>query len=219
MSPHCMEFQRNAVDRDGAELGTAGVAKLDTGASPEEVRKTGAGFDSTADASFTSVFAKVWKNHCTIFLNLFLTTLCYPGIITAIPCRDYLALRQGEWFGTLLLTAFTVADMIGRLLTGHRFGLTYSNIWLTTVVRGIVFPIMLVCATLALPDLLSFAIVAAFGFLNGFCVSLSLIVINDVPGLSNEQRKTCGRISACAVNGGLCMGSIGAAGLAAVFGL
>merc|ERR1712137_936263 len=44
--------------------------------------------EAPADAGFKIVWSRVWKNQLTIFLNLFLTTLCYPGIITAIPCRQ-----------------------------------------------------------------------------------------------------------------------------------
>ena len=40
-------------------------------------------------------------------------------------------------------------------------------------------------------DVLSMAAVACFGFLNGYCASLCLIVVNEIPDLSAEQRKTC----------------------------
>merc|ERR1712045_89961 len=57
--------------------------------------------------SFRNVWRIVWRNQTVIFLNLFLTTLCYPGLITSISCRQMLGLRAGHWFQTLLLTAFT----------------------------------------------------------------------------------------------------------------
>lgn len=162
-----------------------------------------------ADASFGIVWKLVGKNQVVTFLNLFLTTLCYPGIITSIPCRQFNFLRAEQWFQTLLLTAFTLADIGGRFLTSYRCGLNYSNIYITVIIRSVVFPAMLYCVmTPSSGDVLSFIVVACFGCLNGFCVSLSLIVINEIPRMSDEQRKTSGRISACAVNGGLCAGSL-----------
>merc|ERR1719323_1926818 len=64
--------------------------------------------------SFRNVLRIVWRNQLVICLNLFLTTLCYPGLITSIHCRQFVALRPGHWFQTLLLTAFTLADILGR---------------------------------------------------------------------------------------------------------
>jgi len=174
-------------------------------------------------SSFAGVWPHVWRNQAVAFLNLFLTTLCYPGLITSIPCRQFLALEDEHWFQTLLLTAFTLADIVGRFMTDDRFGrlgLYHGNIWLTLVARSAIFPLVVYCISDAsASDMAAFVVVALFGMLNGFCVSLSLIVMNDIPGLSADQRKTCGRISACSVNGGLCAGSLAAAALASILGL
>eukprot|EP00930_Biecheleria_cincta_P004367 TRINITY_DN105282_c0_g1_i1.p1 TRINITY_DN105282_c0_g1~~TRINITY_DN105282_c0_g1_i1.p1 ORF type:complete len:431 (-),score=55.08 TRINITY_DN105282_c0_g1_i1:30-1322(-) len=173
-----------------------------------------------ADASFGAVIRQVWRNQLVILLNFFLTTLCYPGLITAIPCRQMLWLKAGHWFQTLLLTVFTVIDIAGRFATNINFGLHHGNIQWTVVVRSLLFPLILFCASSDLAtDLMSALVVACFGFLNGLCASLSLIVINDIPSLSNEQRKTCGRISAFSVNSGLALGSLAASALAASMGL
>ena len=173
-----------------------------------------------ADASFGAVIRLVWRNQLVILLNFFLTTLCYPGLITAIPCRQMLWLQAGHWFQTLLLTVFTVIDIAGRFATNVDFGLHHGNIQWTVVVRSLLFPLMVFCASSDLAtDLMSALVVACFGFLNGLCASLSLIVINDIPSLSIEQRKTCGRISALSVNSGLALGSLAASALAASMGL
>lgn len=164
--------------------------------------------------SFSNVFRVVWRNQTVIFLNLFLTTLCYPGLLTSITCRQMLFLRDGQWFQTLLLTAFTASDIVGRFLTRFRMGLNHRNIQIVILIRALVFPAILWCITdPAAPDVFAFFIVSVFGFLNGYCVSLSLIVINEIPELSDSQRKTCGRISACSVNAGLCAGSLAAAAI------
>jgi hypothetical protein len=177
--------------------------------------------------SFSHVMPLVWKNQLTVFANLFLTTLCYPGIITSIPCRQFLGLRKDSWFQTLLLTSFTFADILARFFIscGFKCGLSYRNIHLTVLIRALIFPVMLYCVQgwSALPwstpsDGFSFFVVACFGFLNGYCVSLALIVVNEIPDLSNEQKLTSGRITACSVNSGLCLGSIAAASVASILG-
>jgi len=172
------------------------------------------------DASFKTVFRMVRRNQLTIFLNFVLTTLAYPGMITAIPCRQFLQLKPEHWFQTLLFTAFTLVDIVARFCTSYRCGLSHKNIYLTLIVRALLFPFIFYCAAVSTAsDVLAFLVVASFGFLNGYCVSLSLIVINEIPELTAEQRKTCGRISAFSINSGLCIGSLLAAALASLTGL
>jgi len=120
----------------------------------------------------------------------------------------------------MLLTAFTVADTIARFCLDYRLGFHAGNVMWTVLIRALVFPLLLFCAiSERSSDGLAVFAVALFGFLNGYCVSLGLILVNEIPGLTNEQRKTCGRISACSVNGGLCIGSFGAIAIATTFNL
>jgi len=173
-----------------------------------------------AGSSFASVIRLVWRNELVIIANFTLTTFCYPGLITAIPCRQMLWLKEGHWFQTILLTVFTLFDISARFVTHIRCGLHHGNIEWTAVIRGALLPAMLYCAMSdSASDLLSMAVVAMFGFLNGYCASLCLIVINEIPTLSPEQRKTCGRISACFVNSGLALGAFGGALAAKAFSL
>ncbi|CAE8603914.1 unnamed protein product [Polarella glacialis] len=179
-----------------------------------------ASISDKAATSFAVVWRLTWRNHLVIIMNFFLTTLCYPGLITSIPNRQMVQLSTAHWFQTLLLTVFTCADIPGRFLTHKRFGLHHGNVGWTVVIRAAVFPLMLFCASSAdASDILAFAVVALFGGLNGYCASLSLIVINEIPTLSTEQRKTCGRISACSVNGGLALGSLAASAISLMMGL
>merc|ERR1719148_239056 len=103
-------------------------------------------------------------------------------------------LRSGQWFQTLLLTAFTVSDIVGRFLTGFRFGLHPGNIGISIILRALVFPLIVLCIMdPAMSDHFAFVVVAMFGFLNGYFVSMSLIVVNEIPQMTDSQRKTCGR--------------------------
>ncbi|CAK9087059.1 unnamed protein product [Durusdinium trenchii] len=179
------------------------------------VSDTAKGSGAASGATVGAVLSVVWFNQLVIFGNFFLTTLCYPGLITAIPCKQMKSLDVDQWFQTILLTVFAMFDIVARFCTHIRFGLDHGNIQYTVLLRALLVPLMLTCAVGTTSDLWSMVAVAAFGLLNGYSGSLSLIVINEIPGLTAEQRKTCGRLSACAVNGGLCLGSLVASALSA----
>lgn len=169
------------------------------------------------EADFKHVWGIVGKNQVVIFMNLFLTTICYPGIITSIPCRQYTDLCPEQWFQTLLLTAYSLSDIVARLFTGYRLGLTHRNIWITVFLRAAVMPLIVRCVMdPSASDTFAFFVISVMGFLNGYCVTLALMLVNEIPRLTDEQRKTSGRISACSVNSGLCLGSVAAAGLASL---
>jgi hypothetical protein len=59
---------------------------------------------------FSTTVHQVWFNQLMIFANFILTTICYPALITAIPCRQMQSLASAEWFQTLLLTIFTLFE-------------------------------------------------------------------------------------------------------------
>ncbi|EER17516.1 conserved hypothetical protein [Perkinsus marinus ATCC 50983] len=166
------------------------------------------------------VLRRVWFNELVIFLQFVLTTACYPAILTAIPCYNLTALAPAHWYQTILLSVFTVFDVIARFCVRHRGPLYYGNIWITAVIRMLIFPLVVMCATgFFRNDWFSMAIVALFGFGNGFSGSLSLITINEIPGLSGPELKATGRFSAVAVNSGLCVGGFVAMGLGVWLGL
>jgi len=206
-------------------LMTLPISQHLTGASKNESGRRSASYGSLeladkVDNRLSSVFRKVWFNQLIILINLLLTTACYPGLITSIPCRQMSVLSSDEWFQTILLTVFTLADIVARFLTHIRVGLNYRNIYWTAIVRVLLLPLLIYCTVSKTGhDLLSMLAVAVFGFLNGYCVSLSLIVVIEIPDLSQEQRKTCGRISACSVNTGLCLGAFSAAALSSALKL
>jgi len=156
----------------------------------------------------------------TIFLNFLITMVFYPGLLVSIPCRQMAALRPNQWFQELLLTAFTVADICGRFSMGRRLGLNSGNIHLTVLLRALLFPCAIVCIVYPqATDVLALVVAVVFGFLNGYCLGLSLVVVVEIPGMTQEQRTTCGRLSACSVSAGLCAGSFASAGVAAALGL
>lgn len=201
---HLMSLPASKHLNDSSDVLQAAATSYGTLSSPSAGRNT----------SLSAVLQIVWFNQLMIFSNFILTTICYPALITAIPCRQMQSLASAEWFQTLLLTIFTLFDISARFVTHIRFGLHHGNIQWTVIIRALLLPLMIFCAASQIGnDVLSMAAVACFGFLNGYCASLCLIVVNEIPDLSAEQRKTCGRISAVSVNCGLCVGSLAAIAL------
>eukprot|EP00913_Durusdinium_trenchii_P014884 g13959.t1 len=139
------------------------------------VSDTAKGSGAASGATVGAVLSVVWFNQLVIFGNFFLTTLCYPGLITAIPCKQMKSLDVDQWFQTILLTVFAMFDIVARFCTHIRFGLDHGNIQYTVLLRALLVPLMLTCAVGTTSDLWSMVAVAAFGLLNGYSGSLCLV--------------------------------------------
>ncbi|KAF4729393.1 hypothetical protein FOZ62_009836, partial [Perkinsus olseni] len=147
------------------------------------------------------VFSKVWFHEAVIFAQLIITLTCYPAVVTAIPCVTFTSLDEDHWFQTILLTVFTTADVIGRFSVRFRGPLGYSNIWMTLVFRALLVPILVSCATGSISsDWASLSAIFVFGLANGYSVSLTLITVNEIPGLTADELKATGRFSAVSLN-------------------
>jgi equilibrative nucleoside transporter 1/2/3 len=172
--------------------------------------------------SLVSVLKRAWKNELVVFAQFALCAFGYPAMITAIPARHDLAhLQPHHWFQTLLLTVFTVFDMFSRFLVGFRGPLNPSNIGYTLIIRMATVPLLVLCAVdgFMASDVASVVVVASFGLLNGYLISLSLVLMNELSGFSPEELFVLGRFSAFAVNSGLCFGGLFALFLANTLGL
>merc|ERR1712151_1195986 len=101
-------------------------------------------------------------------------------------------------------TVFAACDTTIRFFQKYRFGFSYKNVWIIVPIRLMFVPALIACATGVIQcDVAALIFTGLFGISNGFCCSLSLVVINDIPGLSADELNVIGRISAVAVNGGL----------------
>ncbi|KAF4686038.1 Metal transporter cnnm2 [Perkinsus olseni] len=166
------------------------------------------------------VFSKVWFHEAVIFAQLIITLTCYPAVVTAIPCVTFTSLDEDHWFQTILLTVFTTADVIGRFSVRFRGPLEYSNIWMTLVFRALLVPILISCATGSISsDWASLSAIFVFGLANGYSVSLTLITVNEIPGLTADELKATGRFSAVSLNLGLCLGGFLAMGIGLWLGI
>ena len=165
--------------------------------------------------SLVSVLRRAWKNELVVFGHFALCAFGYPAMITAIPSYAHPSLQRHHWFQTILLTVFTVFDMMSRFMVSYRGSLTPRNIGWTLLLRFSTVPCLVLCATgYMASDTLSVIAVAVFGILNGYLISLSLVFMNELEGFTRDELFVLGRFSAFAVNSGLCVGGVAALYLA-----
>lgn len=175
------------------------------------------------NASTSNVLRKCWKNQMVVFMHFIYCSLGYPAMITAIPLyseslQQNSFLGRENWYQAVLLTIFTVTDTLSRFAVRERFSFTPSSFWKSVVARTVLIPLLWVAAAGWIKsDLFSVVSVVVFGLTNGYCISLSLILMNEIPGMSVQELAVAGRFSAFSVNAGLCVGGIIASAFSSVF--
>ena len=178
---------------------------------------------SLENPSTSNVLRKCWKNQLVVFMHFIYCSLGYPAMITAIPLySESLAansfLGRENWYQAALLTIFTVTDTLSRFAVRERFSFTPSSFWKSVVARTVLIPLLWIAAAgWVQSDLFSVVSVIVFGLTNGYCISLSLILMNEIPGMSVQELAVAGRFSAFSVNAGLCVGGIIASVFSSVF--
>ena len=107
-------------------------------------------------------------------------------------------------------TLFTVTDTISRFGVRYRMGFQWKTFNRTVAIRAVLIPLLWIAASGGVIQSDTFSIVAVivFGIMNGYCISLSLILMNEIPGMTNQELAVAGRFSAVSVNLGLCVGGI-----------
>ena len=102
--------------------------------------------------------------------------------------------------GKIAINSIKIPEMLsskGRVWKTHEYRIHHSGWFKSSYMKPMKVSFFFDPAQLRTGhDLLSMLAVAVFGFLNGYCVSLSLIVVIEIPDLSQEQRKTCDFVQA-----------------------
>lgn len=172
--------------------------------------------------STKAVLGKCWKNQLVVFFHFIYCSLGYPAMITAIPLygRDLQSTFLGKqnWYQAMLLTIFTLTDTASRFAVSNRFAFTPMNFWKSILFRTLLIPLLWIAAAgWVQSDLFSVLAVVLFGLTNGYCISLSLILMNEIPGMAVSELAVAGRFSAFSVNSGLCLGGILASAFSSCF--
>ena len=174
-------------------------------------------FRAGSNVEFLTVLRKCWKFELVVFSQFVICAFGYPALITAVPCFQGRKtwLGQSNWFQTIQLALFAISDLLSRFCIRWRGKLENTNFGYTLIPRVLIAGLLFIAATGRLnSDFFVSAIVSVFGLLNGYFVSLAVVLVNDLPNCSKSELFLIGRFSAFALNFGLCIGGI----LAAVAG-
>jgi equilibrative nucleoside transporter 1/2/3 len=179
---------------------------------------------SPCEPTISSVLKKCWKNQLIVFTHFVFCSFGYPAMITTIPLysqtlRENTFLGKENWYQAILLTAFTITDTVSRFGVRYRFKFDWKNFTQSVYIRAALIPLLWIAASGSLvnSDFFSILAVLIFGITNGYCISLSLILMNEIPGMTNQELAIAGRFSALSVNSGLCVGGIIASVYSSVF--
>ena len=219
--PVSWPVRASPVFRGEQRIGDETPASLSLSTSVDDDQLTGCGVHESL--STRRVLEKCWTNQLVVFLHFIYCSLGYPAMITAIPLyssslRDSSFLGRENWYQAMLLTIFTVTDTASRFAVRERFSFTPSSFWKSVVIRTVLIPLLWIAAAGWIQsDLFSVFAVVTFGLTNGYCISLSLILMNEIPGMTVQELAVAGRFSAFSVNAGLCVGGIIASVFSSMF--
>ncbi len=172
---------------------------------------------SFLDPNRFEVLRKIFFNEIMVLL-IFLSTLAlWPPLVTEIPAygsSTRSSLEVSGWWSLVLLTVFSFADCLGRLLVRFRMGWNKENIWIAVALRFMLFPLIVgqvqgswFAATVGwLSDLWSAVLVALLGITNGYVGTLCIVLVNDCLETTQEQ-VIAGTFTSFFLNSGLVLGA------------
>nr|KAG5696108.1 hypothetical protein BaRGS_020509 [Batillaria attramentaria] len=154
------------------------------------------------------VSRSVWPYMLSIGLAYFVTLCLFPGIESEV-----VSCRLGTWMPVMMMAAFNVSDVIGKILASIPNEWSRARLVLCTFCRILLVPLLMLCATPrthpvipgeAWPIVLSLIL----GLSNGYFGSVPIILApSHVP---DEQREICGNIMTLSYSLGLTTGSAAA---------
>eukprot|EP01135_Chromosphaera_perkinsii_P009746 Nk52_evm11s1869 gene=Nk52_evmTU11s1869 len=155
-----------------------------------------------------AVFKKVFAQQFLVCF-VFVTTLgLWPAMITEIPTHNLPEWFQTKsWYQLILLTLFSVMDVLGRNLIHYRLWFTPDNIKYAVWARLLFFPLIYMCVNSIIftHDFFSVLFVSGLGFTNGYLGSLVLVMTNEV--VEEHERKYTGTLTSFFLNTGLVLGA------------
>ena len=148
------------------------------------------------------------KNGLTI-TSLFLTTLAvWPALVTELKPFAFPSLGESGWWPLILLNVFAVLDVVGRFMVGYRMGVTRHNIWIPVALRTLFIPLLVVSVKgwFFQHDAWSLVFVSILGWTNGWCGSLTIILMNECV-TRDRERRFVGTLASFFLNFGLVLGA------------
>lgn len=140
---------------------------------------------------------------------LFLATLAvWPALIAVLPSFQFPSLNEATWWPLIMLNLFAIMDVIGRCMVTYRFGISRYNIHWPVLFRLLFIPLLiaLVRGWIWQHDAMTIIITAILGWTNGWCGSLTILLMNEC-GDSDAERRFIGSLSSFYLNAGLTLGA------------
>ncbi|CAB4054833.1 SLC29A4 [Lepeophtheirus salmonis] len=147
----------------------------------------------------------IWTYMCAISLTYFVTLLLFPGIESEI-----ISCNLGSWMPVLLMAVFNFTDLVGKVMASLPYSWSGSELFLMSMARLILVPLMVMCAAPRHAPLLkgegwAILVSAALGLSNGIFGSIPMIL---APGKVQEnQRELVGNLMTFSYSLGLTGGS------------
>ena len=176
---------------------------------PESTEQTSL-IRNNAPFSKKAAFMKSFRNGlCITFL--FLTTLAvWPAMISVIPSFQFPSLNEAQWWPLILLNVFAWFDVLGRFMVPYRFGVTRQTIHYPVLLRLLFIPFLVVLVKGYWPliqhDAVSCLVTAILGWTNGWCGSLTIILMNE-SGEGDKEKRFIGTLASFFLNAGLVLGA------------
>lgn len=166
-----------------------------------------AGEEDQGDVDRMGVFRRVFYGEFLVFLVYCTSLALWPPLVTEIRSYNFPALQASEWWPLLMLSLFSVADCVGRLLTPYRCGLDHVSIQYPVYARLVLVP-LLICSAKAwyfTHDGFTVLFVFLLGASNGYCGSLAIILVNEA--VDPHERGVVGMFTGFFLNLGLVLGA------------
>jgi len=148
----------------------------------------------------------------TQWFCLFITFLCFPGIISGIPSTNN-NLQITHWYSIILITLHQLMNSIGATVTywwtPFKKG---KGLWIPTILRPIFIVLFLLCVKPRLieSDVAPCCFIIIFSFSNGLLSSLTAMYTPGLEVLGEDEKELAGQFINFAFNLGIVSGTTGA---------
>ena len=166
-----------------------------------------AGLDK--EVSAREVLWRALPNHLLVAAMFGTTLAVWPGLTSELKSHQWPELDSSGWWPLILLTIFSVFDVVGRFCVPITLGITCNTVWIPILARVCVVPMMILAvkgAPFFVHDAWSVAFILFMGFTNGYVGTLSIVVVNQRFEHPQEKRHA-GGLTSFYLNAGLVLGS------------
>ncbi|OQR94576.1 equilibrative Nucleoside Transporter (ENT) family [Achlya hypogyna] len=150
--------------------------------------------------SVLSVFRRAWKPVSMAFCTFCICLACFPGLTSSVASAS-------SWFPVLMVGAYTVGDLVGKMLPLHCMLLTVDTVHYPLALQALFVPVFMfdVLHPFLLSDGATYSLVALLGLVTGYVGTSSMML---APTACDEvEQELAGITGSLAIITGLFTGS------------